>query len=156
MRPVTLEQTRAAIRAPGVKGERPLVLMNVWATWCAPCREEFPEFLRIRSEFARRGVRLMFVSADFDTELPAVKRFLAAHGVDFATFIKNDPDMKFINGLEPRWTGALPATFLYDGAGRQLWFHEGKVTYDTLKTRIAVALAATEAAPAPAHRGGHP
>jgi hypothetical protein len=60
--------------------------------------------------------------------------------------------MTFIDGIEPRWTGALPATFLYDaGDGHELWFHEGKVAYDTLKTRLDAALAAP-----PATRGGHP
>lgn len=48
--------------------------------------------------------------------------------------------MPFIDGLDARWTGALPATLLYDGAGKRLWFHEGKTSYDTLKTRIDEAL----------------
>ena len=137
VRPVSLEQVALAVKEPGAR----LVVMNVWATWCVPCREEFPDLMRIHREYRDRGVRLMLVSADFDTELPAVHRFLAAQGVDFPTFIKNDQDMRFINGLEPRWTGALPATFLYDGVGRKLWFHEGKVAYDTLNTRLAAALA---------------
>ena len=49
--------------------------------------------------------------------------------------------MPFIDSLDARWSGALPATLLYDGVGRQLWFHEGKTTYDSLKTRIDQALA---------------
>jgi thiol-disulfide isomerase/thioredoxin len=144
VRPATLEQTLAAIREPGSR----LVLVSVWATWCAPCREEFPDVMRVGREYRDRGVRLLLVSADFDTELPAVRRFLAAHGVDFPTLIKNDADMKFINGLEPRWSGAIPATILYDGSGRKLWFHEGQVAYDTLNTRIAAALASA-ATPVP-------
>jgi thiol-disulfide isomerase/thioredoxin len=144
VRPATLEQVRAAIRTPIKPGER-LVLMNVWATWCAPCREEFPDFMRIRREYAMHGVRLMLVSADVESERSTVKTFLAAHGVDFPTFIKITPDMAFIDGIEPRWTGALPATFLYDRAGKQLWFHEGKVAYDTLRTRLDAALAAASA-----------
>lgn len=149
---VTLAQTLQAIRDPEPGGRQPrLVVLNAWATWCIPCREEFPDLLRIRREYAGRGVRLMFVSTDFDTELRGVHRFLAAQGVDFPTFIKNEQDMAFIDGIEPRWTGALPATFLYDGGGHPLWFHEGKVTYDTLKTRLDAALAAT-----PANGGMHP
>jgi len=137
VRPMSLEQVTLAVKEPGAR----LVVLNVWATWCIPCREEFPDLMRIHREYRDRGVRLMLVSADFDTELPAVRQFLAAQGVDFPTFIKNDQDMRFIDGLEPRWTGALPATFLYDGAGRKLWFHEGKVAYDTLNTRLKAALA---------------
>jgi len=144
VRPATAGQLLAVVRAPGAR----VVLLNVWATWCAPCREEFPDMLRIGRELGPRGVRLVLVSGDIDTELPAVKRFLDAHGVRFMTYLKQGDDMSFINGIDPRWTGALPATLLYDGAGQGLWFHEGKTSYDTLKTRIDLALAAPGA---PAH-----
>ena len=150
VRPVTLEQTLAAIREPEGGAHPRLVVMNAWATWCIPCREEFPDLMRIHREFQGRGVRLMLVSTDFDSELPAVHRFLTAQGVDFPTFIKNDQDMRFIDGIEPRWSGAQPATFLYDGDGKKLWFHEGKVAYDTLKTRLEAALAV-----APVNQGEH-
>lgn len=147
IRPAALEQVQALVRTPDSLGAGArLVLMNTWATWCVPCREEFPDLMRIHREYRDRGVRLLLVSADFADELPAARRFLAAQGVDFPTFIKNDDDMRFINGIEAAWTGALPATVLYDAAGRKLWFHEGKVTYAELKTRLDAAL---PAAPAP-------
>jgi hypothetical protein len=73
--------------------------------------------------------------------VPEARRFLTAQGVDFLTYLKQGADMPFIDSLDARWSGALPATVLYDGAGRKLWFHEGKTTYDTLKTRIEEALA---------------
>ena len=138
VQPATVEQLLAAVRAPGARA----VLLNVWATWCTPCREEFPYLLRLEREYRARGLRLVLVSGDFDSELPAVKRFLAAQGVGFLTYLKQDDDMRFIDGLDARWTGALPATLLYDGAGHRLWFHEGKAAYDTLKTRIEQVLAA--------------
>jgi thiol-disulfide isomerase/thioredoxin len=138
VRPATADQLLSVVGAPGAR----VVLLNVWATWCTPCREEFPDLLRIEREFRPRGLRLVLVSGDFDSELPAVKQFLAAHGVEFLTYLKQGDDMHFINGLDARWSGALPATLLYDGAGHRLWFHEGKMTYDTLKTRIDQALAA--------------
>ena len=141
VQPATLEQLRAAVREPGAQ----LVLLNVWATWCIPCREEFPDLLRLGREYRERGLRLVLVSGDFDSELAEVRQFLAAHGVDFLTYLKQGDDMPFIDGLDPRWSGALPATLLYDGAGRRIWFHEGKAGYDTLKTRIEAALAVSPA-----------
>jgi thiol-disulfide isomerase/thioredoxin len=138
LRPATVEQLLAAVRAPGAR----VVILNVWATWCTPCRDEFPDLLRLEREYRARGLRLVLVSGDFDSELPAVRRFLAAQGVDFLTYLKQGGDMPFIDGLDARWSGALPATLLYDGAGRKLWFHEGKAAYDTLRTRIEEALAA--------------
>jgi thiol-disulfide isomerase/thioredoxin len=146
IRPATLEQVQALVRTPDSLGAGArVVLMNTWATWCVPCREEFPDLMRIHREYRDRGLRLLLVSADFEDELPAARRFLAAQGVDFPTFIKNDDDMRFINGIEAAWTGALPATVLYDAAGGKLWFHEGKVTYEELKTRIDAALPAAAA-----------
>ena len=144
IRPASIGQLRQAVRAGGAR----VVLLNVWATWCVPCREEFPDLMRIRREYRQRGLRLVLVSADFDSEIPAARRFLAEQGVDFLTYLKQDADMAFIDSLDARWSGALPATLIYDGAGRQLWFREGKTTYDSLKTRIEAALAAPQA-PAP-------
>jgi thiol-disulfide isomerase/thioredoxin len=144
VQPASVDQLLAVVREPGAR----VVLLNVWATWCVPCREEFPDLLRIEREYRQRGLRLVLVSGDFDSELPAVKRFLADHEVGFLTYLKQGADMPFIDGLDARWSGALPATLLYDAAGRRIWFHEGKVSYDTLKTRIA-ALLDTPPAPAP-------
>jgi biotin carboxylase/thiol-disulfide isomerase/thioredoxin len=138
IQPATIEQLQQAVRAGGAR----LVLLNVWATWCVPCREEFPDLMRIRREYRERGLRLVLVSADTDSQIPAAKRFLAEQGVDFLTYLKQGADMPFIDSLDARWSGALPATLLYDGTGRKLWFHEGKTTYDSLKTRIEGALTA--------------
>jgi len=136
VRPATLEQVQQAIRTPGSKA----VLVNVWATWCVPCREEFPDLMRIRKEYREWGLRLLLVSADADTALPAVRQFLNAEGVTFLTYLKQGADMPFIDGLDSLWSGALPATLLYDGEGNKKWFHEGKTSYDTLKTRIEAML----------------
>jgi thiol-disulfide isomerase/thioredoxin len=141
VRPATPAQLMAAVRATGAR----VVLLNAWATWCVPCREEFPDLMRLEREERARGFKLVLVSADFDSELPGVRRFLAEHGVDFVTYLKQGPDTPFIDTLDTRWSGALPATILYDGRGRKLWFHEGKTTYDTLKTRVEAALAAPRA-----------
>ena len=144
VQPATIEQLKAVLRAPGAR----IVLLNVWATWCVPCREEFPDLLRLGREYRARGLKLVLVSGDFETELPAVKRFLSSQGVDFLTYLKQGNDMRFIDGLDAHWSGALPATVLYDGAGRRLWFHQGRTAYDTLRTRIEEALAASSL-PAP-------
>src|SRR5262245_23650688 len=98
--------------APGASA----TIVNVWASWCGPCREEFPDLLRVRRAYADRGLRLVLVSADFEPH--AARRYLDQMGVDFPTFIKTGNDMDFINGLHPAWGGALPATLVYDGGGR--------------------------------------
>ncbi len=113
-----------------------VVLVNVWATWCEPCRQEFPDLLRLRRALAGRGLDLVLVSADFDTQLPQVRSFLAGQGVDFTTYLKNETDMPFINGLDPAWSGSLPATFVYDRRGALRDFCEGPATYDKLLGKV--------------------
>ena len=99
------------------------VLLNVWATWCGPCREEFPAMLAAAKRHP--DVRLVLVSSDFTKQLPDVRRFLAEQGVRETTYVKTGRDQEFIDGLDRRWSGALPATIVYDRAGRRVAFWEG-------------------------------
>lgn len=113
-----------------------------WSTsgpaWCGPCREEFPALLAA----ARRHpeLRLLLVSADFDTQLPEARRFLFEHGVTDTSYLKHDGDQAFIDGLDARWSGALPATLLYDGAGHKVAFWEGTADSAMFETAIMQAL----------------
>ena len=92
-------------------------IINVWAAWCAPCLIEFPHFADLYRDMKDDGVELMFVSADFPSELGAVRSFLAKMGVEFQTYIKDEEDETFINTFHSKWSGALPTTFIYDEAG---------------------------------------
>lgn len=130
------------VRRPGAEA----VLVNVWATWCTPCREEMPDLVRIHREWKGRGFRLVLVSGDFEEDEAAAREFLASVGVDFPTYLKNESDMAFIDALDARWSGALPATFLYDGRGNLKEFWEGKADEATLRSKVARVL---DAAPAP-------
>ena len=118
---ITADQVRSLAARPGAKA----TLVNVWATWCAPCREEFPGLLEVGKKRRADGLRLVLVSADFEDQTAAVRKFLRARGVaDTAYIISGDP-MAFINRLNPKWTGALPATFVYNSRGELDQFWEG-------------------------------
>lgn len=131
--PAELPAILKAVREPGASA----VLLNVWATWCDPCREEMPDLLRFYRDHKARGVRLILVSTDDPDEQAAVQKFLAGQGVDFPSFLHTGTDqMAFIDGLEPRWSGVLPASFLYDGRGARRHFWSGKVTYEGLVAKL--------------------
>jgi thiol-disulfide isomerase/thioredoxin len=132
------------VRRPGASA----VLVNVWATWCLPCREEFPDLVRLHREWEDRGLRLVLVSADFEADRAAAIRFLAEQGVDFPSFFKEGSDMEFIDGLDPRWSGALPATFLYDSEGRLRRFWEGKTDHSALASRVEDVVSGRAGGPA--------
>jgi thiol-disulfide isomerase/thioredoxin len=135
-----------AVTAPGVLAlaSRPgarVTLVNLWATWCAPCREEFPALLKVTREHRRDGLRLVLVSADFPDQLPGVRKFLAKNGVTDTTYIKSGDDMAFINGLNPKLSGALPTTLLYDASGRLVTYWEGMADEDRFERAVQRVLA---------------
>ena len=130
--PATGEQILDAVRAANNK----VVVVNVWATWCIPCREEFPDLLRLRRDYQDRGVMLLLVSGDFAGERGQAAAFLSEQGVDFPTYIKTGDDMQFINTFDPKWSGALPATFIYDGQGRLRHALLGKSSYAQFEAKV--------------------
>lgn len=135
-----LPEILAAARAPGARA----VLVNVWATWCEPCREEMPDLIRFYRDHREEGLRLVLVSADDEENRAEVARVLAEAGLpaDTLTFIKRGDDMRFINGLDRHWSGALPASFLFDGRGRKRHTWAGPITYRVLERGTAALLAA--------------
>ena len=119
------------------KGER-AVLVNFWATWCAPCVEEFPMVVDLAEQLADSGLTTYFVSVDFPAERERVVSFLMAHGVRGLSFLKDERDMPFINGIDENWTGAVPFTVVYGRKnGRPISSWEGPA--DKTKFRIAVS-----------------
>jgi len=98
-----------------------VVVVNFWATWCEPCRHEFPDLIELDHRTRARGLTFLSVSLDDPAERDrAVKKFLAEQRPSFAVFLKTagDPD-EFINGVDPNWSGVLPATFIYDREGKR-------------------------------------
>ena len=135
----------ASVDGPGVlnivrQGSAPVALVNVWATWCAPCREEFPDLMRVARERRAKGLALVLVSADFEDQAGAAKKFLARHGAGFRSYLKTGDDMAFIETLSHDWSGSLPATFLFDRTGHLIDFWEGRVPYEDMSRRIDHAL----------------
>ena len=122
----------AEVRAPGARA----VVVNMWATWCVPCREEFPDLMRLRRTYGSEGLRLILVSTDFPDQTEPARRFLASQGVDFGSFIKQGDDASFIDGISPEWSGAVPATFIYDSRGELRRVRENRTTFEALENDI--------------------
>lgn len=113
-----------------------LVLVNIWATWCQPCVEEFPELVKIREDFKGRGVEVLLVSADFDDQMEKLNAFLLKNKVDFEVYLKAGKDMDFIESFDPRWSGALPVTFLFDDRGQVVELWNEKISYEQLNQSL--------------------
>jgi thiol-disulfide isomerase/thioredoxin len=121
-----------------------VTVVNFWATWCAPCRDEFPVLLRVGREFGPKDVRMMFVSTDYAENVPEARQFLARQGISATTYVRSGNDTDFINTFYKEWSGGLPATIIYGPNGTVVDFWEGSASYETLKTRVDRAMGVSQ------------
>ena len=104
-----------------------VVLVDFWATWCGPCREEMPQLVKLEAKFRASGLILLTVSADEPEEEAGARKFLLKSGIAGAAWLKQaKSDDAFIRAIDPKWSGALPALFLYDRTGKKVksWIGE--------------------------------
>lgn len=113
-------------------GQGQPLLVNFWATWCEPCRQEFS----ILDELAREmgdQVRFVGVSVDNPDKVEQVEEFLTAQQVSFPQYIRAEEDDEvFINAIDPGWNGAVPSTFVYDDTGARARRLTGQQTRESL------------------------
>ena len=123
-------------------GGKPL-LVNFWATWCGPCREEFPDLVEIDREYKGK-IDFITVSLDFVEELnTGVPQFLSEMKAEMPTYLLTSADENaFISSISQDWSGALPFTILYDEKGEVTFLRQGKVDHATLKGEIEKTLGA--------------
>ncbi len=114
-----------------------VLLVNFWATWCAPCREEMPQLVKLDASLRAKGFRLVTVSADEPEDQAQALQFLQKQAVPSPAYLKRAKnDDKFISALDPKWTGALPVSFLYDKSGRKVRSFIGEVSLKDLEAAI--------------------
>ena len=114
------------------------LFLNVWATWCVPCVEEFPDLVKLHHAFAGRPVEIVGVSVDFDDEIESkIIPFLKKQNVPFRVYVASfNRQEDFINGVNRSWSGALPASLIIDAKGERKWFLVGKGTFDQFRLEI--------------------
>ncbi len=127
----------AAFRRLVQSGRGQVTLINFWATWCAPCRAEMPNLVRLEAKLQSRGFRLVTVSADEPEQETEALNFLKEHWVHPPAFIKRPvSDEAFITAVDPKWSGALPASFLFDRSGQKVRAFTGEVDMASLEAAI--------------------
>lgn len=123
------------------KPKRPL-LVNFWATWCEPCRAEFPDLVKIDGEYRRRGLDFIAVSIDDVAEInTTVPQFLKEMRATMPAYLLNTPEPEAaIAYVDPQWSGSLPATFLYDTQGKIVFKHLGRIKPEELRAAIKTVI----------------
>lgn len=114
-----------------------VVLVNFWATWCKPCREEMPELVKLAGRLQARGFDMVLISADEPESEGEAMKVLLENKVTGQPYIKRvENDDKFIGSIDAKWSGALPASFLYDRTGKKIRSFVGETSAKDLEAAI--------------------
>jgi thiol-disulfide isomerase/thioredoxin len=130
-----------------LKANGKLLLVNFWATWCDPCREEFPELIKISQDFKDK---LDFITVSWD-DLAEINRdvpkFLAQVKADNISnyLLKTDNEDAAIRSVSKDWVGGLPFTIMYNEKSEVIFTRMGKIKPDVLRAEIEKHIAQTTA-----------
>lgn len=140
--PVAVGDTAPRFAALSLAGDSLIVgnvggvtLLNVWATWCTSCKEEFSELERYRKTFAANGLRVVAVSVDQGGDVK-VRKFVEAQGAQFPVAHDAEARIQSMYGV-----GGLPTTYLLDAQGKVLWRAVGDFRLDSAGMASAISLA---------------
>lgn len=152
-RTLTAEDVIAEVRRLGGKG----TFVNAWASWCGPCKHELPMLGKLAKRLEPQGLHVLLVSVDEPGDESKATGFLRERGIELTTAFAARPLGAFKQGMNPRWPGMIPASFLFDASGTLRYFWGGEA-FESEITPVTDALAAGkpiqgEAKAAVAHEG---
>lgn len=124
-----------------IKPKNKPLLINFWATWCEPCREEFPDLVKVYEEYKGK-IDFITVSFDFEEELEAaVPKFLAEMKADMPAYLLvATNETAAVNSVSKDWGGGLPFTVLFSADGAVSYSKQGIVKLETMRQEIEKAL----------------
>jgi thiol-disulfide isomerase/thioredoxin len=116
----------------GGSARQPVTLVNVWATWCGPCKAEFPELQALHTTYAPRGLRVLAISidSDGDAEVAASAKSMGA------TFLIGRDPADLVRGQYA--AVGIPESWLISADGRLLWRHSGAIPLGDRAVRTAI------------------
>jgi thiol-disulfide isomerase/thioredoxin len=130
-----VDEASYAKMVAGVKGK--VLLVNFWATYCLPCRKEMPQLVALAAKYKARGFEFVTVTADEPEQMKEAAAFLDTNKVSAPAYAKKaKDDEKFIDAVDPKWSGALPASFLYDRAGKKVKAFFGEIRIAELEAAL--------------------
>ncbi len=153
----SIEATIEKIDAAGVaalrkNGTEKVRLINVWATWCVPCVEEFPDLTAIARKFSRREFELITISLDQPSQMAKAKAFLGKHRAIMSDKLRKSVEAEgrttnnylytgtnmdeLADALDPEWPGPVPYSILVDQEGHVLYRKLGKIDPEVVRSEI--------------------
>ena len=109
------------------------LLVNFWATWCDPCREEFPDLVKVDQQYKGKIDFITVSLDDVENIATTVPKFLGAMKSEMPPYLLKAADENtFIGSIAKDWQGGMPFTALYSATGELVYYREGKVILPTL------------------------
>lgn len=117
------------------------LLINFWATWCDPCREEFPDLVKIDADYKGK-IDFITISLDYLSEIDGdVPKFLADMKAAMPAYLlKTENESEAIAMVSKDWQGGLPFTILFDASGKEIYVRQGKIKVEAVRAEIDKAL----------------
>lgn len=110
-----------------------VLVVNFWASWCAPCREEIPALMKVQRQHASNGVQTVGIAIDNATN---VHNYAVEMHIDYVLLIGGAEIMKLTQDLGNR-KGVLPFTVVLDRSGKVVYAHAGPLTETLLRPILA-------------------
>ena len=126
------DSTGATVHLSDFRGK--VVLLNFWATWCAPCKIEIPWFQEFQGKYKDRNFAVLGVSMDEDG-WDSVRPYMAQHKFNYPVVVGNDAVGKLFGEIDD-----LPTTFILDKDGHIVQKHVGLISKDKYEDEIASML----------------
>jgi thiol-disulfide isomerase/thioredoxin len=118
----------AAVKQTLANSSKKLRLINVWATWCAPCTAEFPELVKTDRMYRGRDFEFVSISADKADKRDRALEFLKKNQASNKNYIFTGESVyPLIEMIDPAWQGALPYTLIVEPGGKIVYRCQGMV-----------------------------
>lgn len=117
-------------------------VLNFWATWCAPCVAELPDFDKLTREYADKPVQVVLISTDFRRDVDKrLKPFVERNDIEsHVVFIDERTPNDWIDLVSAEWTGSIPATLIVRKNRDFEAFFEKQIHYEELEQAVQAAL----------------
>jgi cytochrome c biogenesis protein CcmG, thiol:disulfide interchange protein DsbE len=139
LRHVTADALFASVRQLKKKG----VVLNVWATWCGPCREELPMLHKVSKAYAERGIAVLPLSVDDPESEPQLIELMRSIGFEPPYYVAKPPLDPLKAALYTGWPGNIPVSFLLDGNAARRYFFNAEVYEEELTPKLDAMLSGT-------------